>query len=61
MSDFGDEIDMHLYDATSWPQLIWENSDFSNNSVYHYDACLDPNGCAELEIWYSASDAYVCG
>jgi hypothetical protein len=61
MSDFGDEIAMHLYDANSWPRLIWENSEFSNNSVYQYDACLDPNGCAELEIWHSASDGYVCG
>jgi hypothetical protein len=58
--DWGKEVQMYLTDLQN-EETIWSNWDFGSNQDYTYDACLDPNGCSELEIWDSYGDGYVCG
>eukprot|EP00980_Cylindrotheca_fusiformis_P024489 scaffold11961_cov122-Cylindrotheca_fusiformis.AAC.1 len=52
--DYGDETSIFL--LTDEGQLIWDESDFGDNQVYQYSACLTFNGCATLDIYDSYGD-----
>jgi hypothetical protein len=52
--DFGSETGFFLVTSEDGEERIWDENDFGDNMSRQFSACLDPAGCATLDIfdWY---------
>lgn len=38
---------------------VWHDTNLKDNQDHSYSACIDPNGCHQLEVWDSWGDGLV--
>jgi hypothetical protein len=54
--DYGSETEFFLVTSEDGEQRIWDENDFRDNKSHQFSACLDPTGCATLNIFDSYGD-----
>jgi trypsin len=54
--DYGSETGFFLVTSEDGEERIWDENDFGNNESHQFSACLDPTGCATLNIMDSFGD-----
>jgi trypsin len=48
--DYGSETEFFLVTSEDGEERIWDEDDFGDNESHQFSACLDPTGCATLNI-----------